>query len=69
MYDIINDKEIKPIKKKEPVDLEALRLKRQSEMLKKFNDGNADAVIEETDDEETETISISYGQVIKVERK
>lgn len=69
MYDIINDKEIKPIKKKEPVDLETLRLKRQSEMLKKFNDGNADAVIEETDDEETETVSISYGQVIKVERK
>lgn len=69
MYDIINDKELNPIKKKEPVDLEALRLKRQSEMLKKFSDGNADAVIEEPEDEETETVSISYGQVIKVERK
>ena len=69
MYDVINDKEIKPIEKKEPVDLEALRLKRQSDMLKKFNDGNADSVIEEADEEETETISISYGHVIKVEKK
>ena len=69
MYDVINDKEIKPIEKKEPVDLEALRLKRQSDMLKKFNDGNADSVIEEVDEEETETISISYGHVIKVEKK
>ena len=69
MYDVINDKEIKPIEKREPIDLEALRLKRQSDMLKKFNDGNADSVIEEADEEETEKISISYGQVIKVEKK
>ena len=46
MYDVINDKEIKPIKKKEPIDLEALRLKRKSDMLKKFKDENTDSVIE-----------------------